>query len=165
MIQIIFCSFRAIELDGTKAVYYCNRAAVHSKMGNHEQAIKDAMTALSIDPTYSKAYARMGLGYSSLEKYKEAKACYKKASEMEPDNELYKSNIKLSEEKLAQQGVGNMGICPEALSNMDISSIIGNPAFVSMARQIFTDPGMRNMMSLLTSGENGEMPMESLFEA
>jgi len=158
---------KAIALDGSKAVYYCNRAAVHSKMGNHQQAIKDSMTALSIDPSYSKAYARMGLAYSSLEKHKEAKECYQKASEMEPDNECYKNNIQLAEEKLAQQGVSNMGLCgPGGLSNMDLSSIIGNPAFVNMARQMFTDPGMRNMMSFLTSGdvEQGAR-MEALIEA
>ena len=70
---------KAIQLDGRNAVYYCNRAAVHSKLGNHALAIKDCNSALSIDPSYSKAYGRLGLAYSSLERHKEAKESYEKA--------------------------------------------------------------------------------------
>lgn len=148
-------------------MYYCNRAAVHSKMGYHAQALKDSQTALSIDPSYSKAYARMGLAYTSLGKHKEAKECYQKASEMEPDNECYKNNIQLAEEKLAQQGVSNMGLCgPAGLGNMDLLSIIGNPAFVNMAQQMITDPEMRDIMGSLTRGDVLQNTrMEALIEA
>ena len=52
--------FRAIELDGRNAVYYCNRAAAHSKMNQHELAIQDCKKAIMIDDNYSKAYGRMG---------------------------------------------------------------------------------------------------------
>ncbi|XP_012277686.1 small glutamine-rich tetratricopeptide repeat-containing protein alpha isoform X2 [Orussus abietinus] len=101
---------KAIELDGRNAVYYCNRAAVQHKLGKYDDAIKDSRTALAIDPSYSKAYGRLGIAYASLERYREAKECYQKALEMEPDNEGYKNNIQLAEEKLTQQGVGNMGL-------------------------------------------------------
>lgn len=52
--------YRAIALDGRNAIFYCNRAAVHSKINNYQQAIADGLRALQIDPTYSKAYARLG---------------------------------------------------------------------------------------------------------
>merc|ERR1712013_344818 len=32
---------KAIELDGSNPVFYCNRAAAHSKMNNHHLAIED----------------------------------------------------------------------------------------------------------------------------
>lgn len=51
---------RAIELDGRNAVYYCNRAAAHSKLNQHQNAIDDCKKAINIDPLYSKAYGRMG---------------------------------------------------------------------------------------------------------
>jgi len=55
------CIFiRAIELDGRNAVYYCNRAAAHSKLNQHQAAIDDCKKAIAIDPLYSKAYGRMG---------------------------------------------------------------------------------------------------------
>ncbi|XP_046747236.1 small glutamine-rich tetratricopeptide repeat-containing protein alpha-like [Diprion similis] len=164
---------KAIQLDSRNAVYYCNRAAVHSKIGNHAQAIKDCHTALAIDPSYSKAYGRLGLAYSSLDKHKEAKQSYQKALEMEPGNESYKMNLQLSEEKLAQQGVGYMvlgnnsaGGAGGAAPNMDLSSLLSNPALRNMARLMLSDPGMQNMMSDLMSGnvEQGGR-MEALIEA
>lgn len=171
-----FYFYRAIELDGRNAVYYCNRAAVHSKIGNHGQAIKDCNTALAIDPSYSKAYGRLGLAYSSLDKHKEAKQSYQKALEMEPGNESYKLNLQLSEEKLAQQGVGYMVLgnnsagggagAGGAAPNMDLGSLLSNPALRNMARLMLSDPGMQNMMSDLMSGnvEQGGR-MEALIEA
>jgi tetratricopeptide (TPR) repeat protein len=46
----------------------------------------------------------MGLAYSSVEKHKEAVECFKKAIEIEPDNESYKTNLKLAEDKLKSVG-------------------------------------------------------------
>lgn len=51
---------RAISKDCRNAVYYCNRAAAHSKLNNHREAIDDCKRALEIEPQYSKAYGRMG---------------------------------------------------------------------------------------------------------
>jgi len=53
-----------------------------------------------MDSNYSKAYGRMGLAYSSLDKHKEAVDNFKKALELEPDNESYKSNLQIAEDKL-----------------------------------------------------------------
>ena len=39
---------------------YSYRAAAYSKLNKHQQAIEDCNRALSIDPSYSKAYGRMG---------------------------------------------------------------------------------------------------------
>ena len=154
-------------MDGRNAVFYCNRAAVYNKMGNFDLVIKDCQTALSIDPQYSKAYSRMGLAYSSLQKHKEAKECYKKALQIEPDNESYQNNLQLAEEKIAQQGVGSLGLAgPSGFPNMDLSSIISNPALMQMARQMLTDPQMQNVMSNLMSGNNEQGDrIEALIEA
>ena len=51
----------------------------------------------------------MGLAYSSVEKHKEAVDCFKKAIEIEPDNESYRSNLKLAEERLAAVGSPGQG--------------------------------------------------------
>ena len=74
---------KAIELDGSNPVFYCNRAAAHSKMNNHHLAIEDCQRAIDMDPSYSKAYGRMGLAHSSLNKHKEAVDNFKKALELE----------------------------------------------------------------------------------
>lgn len=151
-------SSRAIELDGRNAVYYCNRAAVHSKLGNHTLAIKDCHTALAIDPSYSKAYGRLGLAYSGLDKHKEAKESYEKALAMEPDNESYRNNLQLTEEKLAHLGVNQNMV--GGLPGMDLSALLSNQALMNMARQMLSDPAMQNMMCNLMAGnveEGGRM--------
>ncbi|XP_003424668.1 small glutamine-rich tetratricopeptide repeat-containing protein alpha [Nasonia vitripennis] len=159
---------KAIELDSQNAVYYCNRAAVYSKIGNHHHAIKDCNTALEFDPSYSKAYGRLGLAYTSLNKYKEAKENYRKALELEPDNESLKNNLQIAEEKLIQNSNESAldGHAPSNNSNMDLSSLLSNPALMNMARQMLSDPTMQNMMSNLMSGnvEQGGR-MDALIEA
>ena len=57
---------KAIELDGGNPVFYCNRAAAHSKMNNHHLAIEDCQRAIDMDPSYSKAYGRMGLAHRGV---------------------------------------------------------------------------------------------------
>lgn len=118
-------------------------------------AIKDCHAALEIDPNYSKAYGRLGLAYSSLEQYKEAKESYQKALELEPDNKSIRNNLQIAEEKLAQQGVGNieLGNGGAGFPNMDLTSLLSNPALMNMARHMLSDPSMQNMMSNLMSGE------------
>ncbi|NWU35016.1 SGTA protein, partial [Hylia prasina] len=51
---------KAIELNPANAVYFCNRAAAYSKLGNYAGAVRDCERAIGIDPSYSKAYGRMG---------------------------------------------------------------------------------------------------------
>ena len=46
---------KAIDLDGSNPVFYCNRAAAHSKMNAHHLAIEDCQRAIDMDPSYSKA--------------------------------------------------------------------------------------------------------------
>ena len=60
LLPILF--FRAIEIDSNNQVFYCNRAAAHSKMNNHYAAVEDCKRAIDMDPNYGKAYGRMGLG-------------------------------------------------------------------------------------------------------
>lgn len=50
----------AIEFDSTNPVYYSNRAAAHSSKGDHLSAIGDAEKAIEVNPSYVKAYHRLG---------------------------------------------------------------------------------------------------------
>ena len=68
--------------------------------------------------TYIKAYGRMGLANSSLEKHKEAVDNFKKALELEPDNESYKSNLQIAEDKVRIQTY----LIDKGIQNLDGSS-------------------------------------------
>lgn len=51
---------KAIALDATNPVYYSNRAAAHSSKGDNLAAVGDAEQAIAVDPTFVKAYHRLG---------------------------------------------------------------------------------------------------------
>uniref|UniRef100_A0A8C6YRA7 Small glutamine-rich tetratricopeptide repeat-containing protein alpha n=1 Tax=Nothoprocta perdicaria TaxID=30464 RepID=A0A8C6YRA7_NOTPE len=118
---------KAIELNPSNAVYFCNRAAAYSKLGNYAGAVRDCERAIGIDPNYSKAYGRMGLALSSLNKHTEAVVYYKKALELDPDNETYKSNLKIAEQKMKEtpSPTGGPG-------GFDLAGLLNNPGFMSM---------------------------------
>ncbi|KAL7287019.1 hypothetical protein TKK_0018812 [Trichogramma kaykai] len=149
-------------MDNRNAIFYCNRAAVYSKIGNHHLAIKDCEAALSIDPTYSKAYGRLGLAYSNLNDFKKSKEFYEKALELEPDNESFKNNLQITLEKLEQDKFYTENPNSSVSGgNIDFNAFLSNPALRNMARQMLSDPTMQNMMSSLISNEhhdnNGRM--------
>ena len=50
----------AIARDPTNAVYYSNRAAAYSSKGSHQDAVENAEKAIELDPSFSKAYHRLG---------------------------------------------------------------------------------------------------------
>lgn len=85
---------------------------------------------------------------------------------MEPDNESYKNNLQVAEEKLAQPSMSNMGLGGSALPGMDLSSLLSNPALMNMARQMLSNPALQNMVSNFMSGqvEQGGH-MDALIEA
>jgi len=93
---------KAIELDDSNAIYYCNRAAVYSHLGRHEEAISDCKRSISLKPDYGKAYGRLGLAYFSTGNYKEAVEQYRKAVQYEPTNASFKDNLLASEKKLME---------------------------------------------------------------
>merc|ERR1712126_444094 len=151
---------KAINLDGGNPVFYCNRAAAHSKMNNHHLAIEDCQRAIDMDPSYSKAYGRMGLAHSSLNKHKEAVENFKKALELEPDNESYKSNLQIAEDKVKSGvapsgGMGGMFPGMGGPGGMDLSSFLNNPALMNMATTMLQDPNMQAMMGQMMGGQGG----------
>jgi len=137
-------------------VYFCNRAAAYCRLDQFDLAIQDCRTALALDPKYSKAYGRMGLALSCQNRYEQAVEAYKKALELEPDQESYKNNLKIAEEKVKefeqatrqqaqQQGAPNPMF--GGLGNFDIGQMLNNPAMMNVATQLMTDPAIQNLMS------------------
>ncbi|XP_014247279.1 small glutamine-rich tetratricopeptide repeat-containing protein alpha-like isoform X2 [Cimex lectularius] len=154
---------KAISHDPKNAVYYCNRAAAHSKLHNYTQAIVDCKIAIEIDPSYSKAYGRLGLAYCGLEDYLNALDNYKKALQLEPSNDSYRKNYELALMKVNEfrygrtspndivgnqnnQDNGRSNVTPEGNSRPPPNS--GNPPS--------EQPGMNNLGP-------GQVDLSSLF--
>ncbi|XP_074641725.1 small glutamine-rich tetratricopeptide repeat-containing protein alpha-like [Tubulanus polymorphus] len=149
---------QALDLDPTNAVYYCNRAAAHSKLGNHKAAIDDCRQALDIEPDYSKAYGRMGLAYTACFEYENARECYKRASELDPGNETYHMNLRAAEQKLEEINLTDTPSNPPAgMGGLDFSALMSNPSIMSMAQNLMSRPEMQDMMTgLLQNAGQGE---------
>lgn len=140
---------RAIELDPRSAVYFCNRAAAHFKLAQHEAAVADCTAALALQPDYGKAHGRLGLALTALERHREARQAFARAAQLEPDNESYRQNLRLADERLAARG---------ERGPMDLGGLLQNPALLSMATEMLADPSMQNLISGLMSGTAGEPP-------
>ncbi|XP_022768184.1 small glutamine-rich tetratricopeptide repeat-containing protein-like [Durio zibethinus] len=99
----------AVSLCDDNAVYYCNRAAAYTQIHNYNEAIRDCLKSIEIDPNYSKAYSRLGLAYYAQGSYADAIGKgFKKALQLDPNNESVKENIRVAEQKLKdeQQSAG-----------------------------------------------------------
>lgn len=94
------------------------------------------------------------MAYSSINKFQEARDAYKKAVELEPNNESFQNNLRVAEEKVqetrtnGQQGAGfpafGMGMgAGGGMGNM--FDFLNNPMVAQMAQQMMSDPNMQNM--------------------
>ncbi|XP_013149269.1 PREDICTED: small glutamine-rich tetratricopeptide repeat-containing protein alpha-like [Papilio polytes] len=150
---------KAIKIDPRNAVYYCNRAAAHFKLGEHEAAIADCMEALALQPNYGKAHGRLGLALAALDRNVEARASFDRAAQLDPDNESYKENLRLAEEKLLQAS---------PRETLDLGGLLQNPALLNMATEMLSNPNMQNLISGLmnnTASTPGSGRMNVLLEA
>ncbi|XP_072972589.1 uncharacterized protein [Typha angustifolia] len=94
----------AIALCGKNAVYYCNRAAAYTHIHRHSDAIEDCLKSIEIDPSYSKAYSRLGSAYFAQGNYHDALyKGYLKASQLDPSNRTIQENIEVTKMKLLER--------------------------------------------------------------
>ncbi|KAK3847871.1 MAG: hypothetical protein J3R72DRAFT_416563 [Linnemannia gamsii] len=158
----------AIVLNPKNAVYYANRAAAYSQMGDHQNAITDSLKAAEVDPSYSKAYSRLGHAYFSVGKYKDAVTAYEKGLTLEPNNATMKSSLATARTKArdnevtpaarsggAGAGAGGLPAGFPDLSALgggaggmpDLASLMSNPALMNMAQQMMQSGALNNLMS------------------
>ncbi|KAI4905767.1 hypothetical protein NFI96_027776, partial [Prochilodus magdalenae] len=147
---------KAIQINPSNAVYYCNRAAAYSKLGNYAGAVQDCELAIGIDPNYSKAYGRMGLALSSLNKHTEAVSYYKKALELDPENDTYKSNLKIAEQKM-KETPSPVSPLTGGMGGVDLAGLLSNPGFMNMASNLMSNPQVQQLVSGMMSGAYGPM--------
>ncbi|KAL5237349.1 hypothetical protein ACI65C_004759 [Semiaphis heraclei] len=122
----------AIQINPLNPIYYCNRAAAYNAIGMYMNAIYDCQKAIELDSTYCKAYCRLGLAFSYMKDYEKAASCYKKACELDPDNEGYQRNYQLTLNNL--QTVS--GAPPQSPNDPPITA---NPNLMETAARIMTD--------------------------
>lgn len=101
---------KAIKLDPTNPKYYCNRAAALNNLGNYEDAIRDSEMALRYDPYYGKAFWRLGTSHTKLgQNWVEAVRFFKRAVELEPDNERYEECLAVAAAEITLEVTNMVG--------------------------------------------------------
>lgn len=107
---------QALALHPSNAVFLSNRAAAHSAARDHESARIDAEAAVAIDPTYTKAWSRLGLARFALGDPKGSMEAYQKGIEYEGNggSEPMKKGFetakrRVEEEQQAQDNVARSG--------------------------------------------------------
>ncbi|CAI4051207.1 hypothetical protein SKDZ_15G1600 [Saccharomyces kudriavzevii ZP591] len=165
----------AIKVLPTNAIYYANRAAAHSSLKGYDEAVKDAESAISIDPSYFRGYSRLGFAKYAQGKPEEALEAYKKVLDIEGDNATeamkrdYESAKKKVEQSLnlektvpeqsrdadanadASQGAGTSGL-PDlgSLLGGGLGGLMNNPQLMQAAQKMMSNPGaMQNIQKMM----------------
>ncbi|KAH6610088.1 tpr domain containing, partial [Trichoderma cornu-damae] len=163
---------QALGLHPSNAVFLSNRAAAHSAAKDHASARIDAEAAVAIDPSYTKAWSRLGLARFALGDPKGAMDAYRQGIEYEGNGgsdamkkgfETAKRRVEELESEQSQDNLSRSspGGMPDlsSLASMfggggggggggmpDLGSIMSNPMFANMAQSLMSNPDLMNSL-------------------
>lgn len=171
---------KAIELNGASPVFYSNRAAAYSQVGQHDESIADARKAAELDPKFSKAYSRLGHALFASGRFDEAVDAYTKGLEIDPENKLMRAGLDTSKAKVAggasvaraapesapADPLAGLGGAGRGAGGMpDLNALMNNPMVGQMAQQMMQNGGLEQLMNnpMLRQmadqfGRGGQMP-------
>merc|ERR1711865_1232408 len=143
---------QALELRPGHHIYLCNRAAALSYLDRHAEALADAQTAIEREPSYVKAYSRLGFAHFQLGNYSEAVEVYEKGLEYDAENGSLKKGLQEAQQKLAAAQSGDGAAAGGA----------GMADMMKMAQGMMQDPAaMQQAMNMMggmggTGGADGQ---------
>ncbi|CAO1620154.1 unnamed protein product [Sympodiomycopsis kandeliae] len=166
---------KAIELNKSP-IFYSNRAAAYSQIGQQDKAIEDAREAARIDPKFGKAYSRLGHALFSSGKYEEAAEAYQQGLLVDPGNKLMQNGLDSANAQVAKSkasgpsdtdsspatrgagagagagagGPGGFGGFPGMGGGgggmPDLASLMNNPMMAQMAQNMMSNGGLEQLM-------------------
>jgi small glutamine-rich tetratricopeptide repeat-containing protein alpha len=166
---------KALDMVPLNPIYLSNRAAALSGQGKHQEAKSDAELAVAADPSYSKAWSRLGLANFVLGDSKGAMDAYKAGMDAEGGgSEVMRKGYETAKKRYEEEG-GDVGAAEEvrgapggggggmpdlsSLASMlggggggggmpDLGSLMNNPMMRQMASNMMQNPDMlNNLMS------------------
>ncbi|CAM9142947.1 unnamed protein product [Ascophyllum nodosum] len=160
------CYTEALELsrDGPNShVYLCNRAAALCYLGRLDDAVVDCQEAIDLNPSYAKAYTRLGYAYFQLEDYEASAKAYKKSLEIEPGNAANTKSLRKAMSKLGRDATDELSTDQKSGGMPDLSGLmammgggaggpgagaggltgmLNNPDMMARAQQMMQNPAM-----------------------
>lgn len=96
---------QALALAPKNTIYLSNRAAAYSSLGQHEKAIEDAQVAVDEDPTYTKAWSRLGLARFAVGDARGSMEAYKAGIEAEGNggSEIMKNGYTTAKKRVEEE--------------------------------------------------------------
>eukprot|EP01017_Pseudomicrothorax_dubius_P025193 TRINITY_DN2694_c0_g1_i5.p1 TRINITY_DN2694_c0_g1~~TRINITY_DN2694_c0_g1_i5.p1 ORF type:complete len:787 (+),score=236.60 TRINITY_DN2694_c0_g1_i5:29-2389(+) len=94
---------RAIELDASNSIFYCNRALAHLKLKSSKECIADCNKALELQPGYAKALHRRGKAYMNLSQYEMAVKDFQEILKSEPQNAEVNNDLRDARQHLTEE--------------------------------------------------------------
>ena len=137
-------------------VYYSNRAAALCYLERYTEAEKDSLSALSLNPNYGKAHARLGLSRFFLRDFKGAVEAYSTSLRFDPENAASKSYLAKAKAKLeatsdARQLMQNnpdfRRAAEKAMAASDKKALFDDPEMKLFAERAAADPALMASLS------------------
>lgn len=104
---------KAIELNPNDHVYFSNRSAAYLSKGDASNALKDADSCISINPSFAKGYSRKGAALHALKDFDESISAYEAGLAIAPTDSGLKSGLaevqKLKETSRSRPAGGGLG--------------------------------------------------------
>lgn len=96
---------KALEIIPKNPIFLSNRAAAYSASKDYKSACVDAETAVEIDPSYTKAWSRLGLARFALGDYKGSMEAYEKGIKYEGNggSDAMKKGFETASKRVADQ--------------------------------------------------------------
>jgi len=90
---------KAIEHQPETATLWANRSAARFAMNHLQDSLYDAQEAVRLDPTWSKAYFRVGKAAVELLNYTQAVEAFHQAVKLDPQNKTIQKELEIAVEK------------------------------------------------------------------
>jgi len=153
----------AIFKNRHNAIFFSNRSYCYHRLGQNEEACLDAEESIDLDPSYIKAYNRLGTAHKALGNNEKAIEAFEKVISLSPANsasithcQKQISELRGSSQPQQMPDMSNLsnllgGLGGSGAGGFDFGSLLKNPAVQKMAEQMMSDPNsmsqMQNMMS------------------
>jgi len=137
----------AINLDGSKHVYYSNRSAAYLSKGDAENALEDAGSCLGLNPEFTKGYSRKGAALHSLKRYNDSIAIYEEGLIKFPSDKGLQSGLESVKKEKDRPMYGSGSSTAPASPGMGLPPGMGNLFGPDMMSRIAMDPKLRGYMS------------------
>jgi small glutamine-rich tetratricopeptide repeat-containing protein alpha len=128
---------------------------------------------VTINPSYAKAFSRLGTARFYEGNYRQAVDAFTRALDLDSSNENYKRDLEQAKDKLGQApvtaaagnpfaamaGMPGMGGMGGGMPNVDsMMQMMSNPAFQQMASSMMQNPDFMNMVSGMATRMGSQAP-------